>query len=399
MNIFELESELNEIIDHYHENDRFDFKLKEYVDKEELLKDVLAFSNSSEKGNKFIIVGVKKRDKMIIVEEVVQPGDSASIQQLVHNNITPELPVDYIPFKYKDKQLVVLVLKNPTNKPYSFKKNYGKCKENEILIRKGSYKKLISRLDLDRIYSERYHESHFEGEVEIAFFHNLMELDVYVQNEIQLTSDKMKREIEEVIRWKEDLLRSAPIDLIKSDFYHINKDLVPMMPFQGTTYKERSLKTLKSNLAEVHNTYRDEDLYNIYEERSEKVNFYILNNGNRYLEDASIVLKIAKPGLLVADKVYVKPKHSNFLNGTSSDFNSFSHTLMSYPSVEETDEFFVIRENLDDVKHLINTRIFKTDLRIFFSSQLTGGSVNLLFQIFAKNLKIPLEKSLIINVR
>src|SRR5690606_28333047 len=123
-----------------------------------------------------------------------------------------------------------------------------------------------------------------------------------------LPSDEKKQEIEKVIQWKEELQKSAPPHLLKSDYYHIENDITPIMLLQNTTYEERSLNTLRSNLLKVGETYSEEDFYYIYEERSEKVNFYITNNGKEYLEDASIVLKIKKKeGLLVAKELYRKP--------------------------------------------------------------------------------------------
>lgn len=111
----EIENRLEEMIRYYQENDYLDFKLIEYEKNENLVKDVLALSNSFSSGEKFIIIGLKKKENEHIFQEVIDPKDSASIQQLIHQNIIPELNIEYIPFTYEGKKLVVLIIKNPND--------------------------------------------------------------------------------------------------------------------------------------------------------------------------------------------------------------------------------------------------------------------------------------------
>ena len=171
---------IDEIIKYHFEGDYFDFKQEEYKKnkKHELIKDVLALANSDYEGDRFIIIGIHKKDKNTITAfDITDADDSAIIQQIIYENIKPELKIEYIPYEYDEKNLQVLTIKNPINQPYAIKKtihlpeNKGVfLKVDAMKIRKGSFTLDMTLTDLDRIYKKKYNSKpDIEGKIRLAF--------------------------------------------------------------------------------------------------------------------------------------------------------------------------------------------------------------------------------------
>jgi hypothetical protein len=136
-----------------------DFKAKHYPKKgtADLLKDVMAMANSSHKGNKYIILGVKDNPvegRFIVGVQENEVVDSATYQQYVTNNIEPDLSVDVYYVNYNEKTIGVLEITNTTNKPYIIKKNIPGLNEGCCLVRKGSYNSVAKRADYDLFYKK-----------------------------------------------------------------------------------------------------------------------------------------------------------------------------------------------------------------------------------------------------
>lgn len=155
--------EINELIEFHHESEYLDFKREEYNEqnKPNLIKDVLAFANAHSVGDKYIIIGVDKKADGTQLFDILPKLDSANIQQYIHENIVPEIDIAYFPYDYKGHNLMVLQLRDPSDRPYftsknvAFKKGTVLLKENECWIRKGSYQMSASRADFEKIYNSR----------------------------------------------------------------------------------------------------------------------------------------------------------------------------------------------------------------------------------------------------
>lgn len=117
---------IEELIRFSNESEEVDFKAQEFRREQfaELIKDVLAFSNAAFKGDRFIIIGVKKVDGEPVIYPIESTFDAANIQQLIHENIFPGVKVSYDPFNFEGANLVVLTIHNPVDQPYMILKNY-----------------------------------------------------------------------------------------------------------------------------------------------------------------------------------------------------------------------------------------------------------------------------------
>lgn len=393
--------DIDELIKYHHECDFLDFKQEEYNEnnKPHLIKDILAFSNANIKGDRYIIIGVHKKDEDITLFNIESKFDSAHIQQYVHANITPELNIEYFPYTYDGYNLMVLIIKEPSELPYMTQKDvkYPKgavcLKANECWIRKGSYQLTASRSDIDKMYALKVEQSGFIGNVSVTFTKNETDcIEIDCLKNIEYPSDKNRKRIEKIIKDKEELKK------VDNTSYQLSISH-PLMPWQGTTYEERSIETLKKNLEDVDDTYADQDFYYLFEEMGFKLNLDIYNDGINYLEDASIEVKICKiEKLLIADRVhFVHRENSSPYVSYSPRMSSFDE--LNYPTVIENEDYYIIKEDIGNIKHNIKQRVFKTPIRLVIGKISSGTEILLDCRIFGKNLKKTIERELKIIVR
>ncbi len=393
--------DIDELIQYYQEGEFLDFKQEEYNEnnKPNLIKDILAFSNANIKGDRYIIIGVHKKDGHTTLFNIESKLDSANIQQYVHANITPELTIEYSPYPYNGHNLMVLTIKEPTEQPYMTLKDVmysgGKVclKANECWIRKGSYQLTATRKDIDRMYAVKAEQSGFTGNIFITFPETGTDTtEIESLKNLESPSDKNAKELEKIIKHKEELKEKNPFSYQLS----IRQTIIP---WQGTTYEERDLETLKKNLKNIKKTYSDEDFYYLFEKKAFKLNLDICNDGVNYLEDASIEIKIPKiKKLIIADQVhFVQRSNSNPLVPYTPRTPSFDE--LNYPVVKVEKDHFIITEEMGNIKHNIKQQVFKAPLRMAVGSVDSGTEVILYCKIFGKNLKNPIEKEVKIIIK
>ncbi|MCL1914849.1 MAG: ATP-binding protein [Eubacteriaceae bacterium] len=160
--------EIIDLIENHSECEYLDFKLEEYksYDYDELIKDLMAFANSHNKQNKYIIVGIKKKNGKITVKSLSPMTDDAVYQNLISDNLEPSLAFNYLPFEYKNKQLGIFLIdaNNHENRIFQLKKDYVKngvihFKKGDSRIRKGSSTSTLTLLDYKKIYSSHERKS------------------------------------------------------------------------------------------------------------------------------------------------------------------------------------------------------------------------------------------------
>lgn len=146
------------IIDNENESEYLDFKSIQYNKEkfDNMIIDVMSMANSKYSGDKYIILGVKdmqngSKDILGISEKEFY--DSSIIQNIILNNIEPEIDLDYFPIKYNDLLIGVIEIKSINiNKPYMLKKDFKNLKEGLCKVRQGSFNRMAKRDDFDRFY-------------------------------------------------------------------------------------------------------------------------------------------------------------------------------------------------------------------------------------------------------
>lgn len=163
--------ELSKLIEFGYECDYLDFKEKQYSKEKniDLIMDIMAMANSRHNGDKFIIVGVKDRPegkeiKGINPEDFI---DSSNYNQVIHNNIEPDIQFDYFKYEYNSAILGVFRIYGTENKPYMMRKKYERLNEGLCLVRKGSTNSFAKRSDFEYMFLNK-------GEFEIRFLEHAL---------------------------------------------------------------------------------------------------------------------------------------------------------------------------------------------------------------------------------
>ncbi|MFI8715387.1 helix-turn-helix domain-containing protein [Brevibacillus brevis] len=174
--------DLFEIIRYENENIYVDFKRSQYQNNEDFLKDIMAMANANtDVSKRYIIIGVKhspggSREYFSIPTEEFK--DDAIYQDLVRNNIEPEIKFIYRPVEFEGHLLGVFEISECENRPYVMKKKFGTLEQGACYIRRGSQQGRAVRTDLEIMYEERYKKQR-ERDIKHSYLHLLKREFVY----------------------------------------------------------------------------------------------------------------------------------------------------------------------------------------------------------------------------
>lgn len=405
--------ELDYLIESELENTRLDFK-REFYHKEkynELIKDVMAMANAHVEDTKYIIFGVKLlEDGSRSFHSVQNIPDQANIEQLIHNNIEPTIELSFYPHKFKNHQLAILEIQGFNDRPYISKKDYREIKAGDSVIRKGSTTSPMSRDDLDKIYSYSSNTVN-PHKIEVGFDENLetiLEVNAKRYNPDDLPSSKEKNFYKEKLRILKEHIqeehRKNKSSMIPNasmlGIANIGKMFSENRIYEekisiGTDYFGMSIRLseeeLKGRIANVTETYFEDDAYFLQENVAQNLNPYILNNSDNFLEDVYIELYIPTEVGYIFTEHYDKP-----VNGPVPALSN--HLSYMYPNVEIYDDKYVITKSIDTVRHRLKDTLFVNPLKIVYSQEMTGQSVILDYKLHAKNLSEPIKGALKIKI-
>lgn len=152
-----------ELIEYGQETDFCDFKREFYhtSKKGDMIKDILAFANSTIYGDKYIIFNVDDKTRQLCEMKIDSFPDVSEINGLMREYCEPHIGVEVCSFPYKGTNVAYIKISTDcTDKPYLVKKDYvreGKAilQQGQIFIRRNSDNFKANRRDLDAIYESR----------------------------------------------------------------------------------------------------------------------------------------------------------------------------------------------------------------------------------------------------
>ena len=386
------------MIEYESENTSLDFKAEEYGKNNfELIKDVMSMANAHTNRKKYIIVGVKdnpNEDREIIGLKTI--SDQAILENIIQENIEPIIHFKYYKYEFKGKMLGIIEIGDNRNRPYMMKKDNASLKKGDSWIRKGSRQSRVVREDIDKMIQERL--SYIDTkEIKIGIGNNF-EKEQYIKipviNLDEKPSNIEKNRLEELLEKlrsydKEDKKREK-LFLVNKNFGEYLNDSKKIRV--GTNFLGQSVyydeKKILEKIKNVTTEFYDEDYYFLLEENSLKLNFSIYNGTNIFLEDVKIEFKIPKDVFFVAESIPEKPHYDSIGMKLPSSF------IMGYPNVELENNYYIVTEYFDNIRHKDLTRIFSEDLRCCKVRKYKGNKINIKYKISAKNLETPIEGTL-----
>ena len=377
------------------ENTSLDFKGTQYHKEtyDSFIKDIMAMANADGENDKHIIIGVvwddngERQLRGIKKEDFI---DSATFQQIIRENIEPDIYLEYFLHEFENKNFPIFKLSNCSEKPYMMKKQYKNLGKGDSWIRKGTHQDRMIRRDFEIIFNAKYENRGFEGQISLDFLDSgKPELEIKATCDFRLPSQTAKKEIQEAISKKENSNPpQQPYD--RPPFFEAFKIAQGFQNPFYRSYDDMTIDELKKTLGEVEKKYREHDLYAVFEERTTKIKLKITNHGDEYIEDGSIELTFPKKeGLLISPKVFNKPV-------PITDFTTLAYQTPTffYPNVKEIDETIIVKAQVGEIKHNTYTIVFSEPLRIKVAQKLIGDSISIQCKIIGKNIKKPIMKVL-----
>lgn len=389
---------LDDLIEYESENTSLDFKAEEYGKNNfELIKDVMSMANAHSNEKKYIVVGVKdnpNEDREFIGLKNI--SDQAVLENVIQENIEPIIYFKYYKYEFKGKMLGIIEIGDNRDRPYMMKKDNASLKKGDSWIRKGSRQSRVVRDDIDKMIQERL--SYIDTkEIKIGIANNF-EKEHYIEipliNLDEKPSNIERKRLEELLEKLRSYERGdnkrEKVSLVNNNFGEYLNDSKRIRV--GKNFLGQSVyydeKKILEKIKNVTTEFYDEDYYFLLEENSLKLNFSIYNDTNIFLEDVKIEFKIPKDGFFVAERIPEKPQYDSFGGKLPSSF------IMGYPNVEVENNYYIITEYFDNIRHKDLTRIFSEDLRCCKIRKYKGNKINIKYKISAKNLETPIEGTL-----
>ncbi|MFA6371725.1 MAG: ATP-binding protein [Methanothrix sp.] len=388
---------LDDLIKYENEHSGLDFKAIQYTREkyEDFIKDIMSMANADIGEEGYIIIGVKLRNSTerdilgISKEDFI---DSATYQQIISENLEPDINLEYTAYLFESKYLGILKISQCNDQPYMMKKDFGKLKKGDCFIRKGSFQPKMTRQDFDRIMAKKQNNNDFSDAIRIYFSENdqSQEIELSTIGELDYPSERARRKIQAIIGRKKTSAAANSFSLYNSGSLHL---------FGGVPYEDRSIEELEKNLENLKETYHEEDYYYLFELKSHKLNITIMNLGKSYIEDASIQVNICETdGLLIPEKIYPEPEKPSLSSVISPRVNANLFSSLNYPHVENKENRICIYAKIGNIRHLISIDAFVEPIRILLAEKSAGHELLLNCRLFGKNLKEPFETILKIRV-
>lgn len=356
-------------------------------------------ANAPIDSKKYIVVGVKDKpdgEKEFYSVPRESFVDQAIYEQIIRENIEPSIEFSYSPVEVDGNLLGVFEIGPCNNPPYMMKKDFQSLKKGDCYIRRGSQQDRLTRRDLDELLIFRSNQ-YFNGKILIGFDKTFnQKLVVEGKRDMKLPSDIAKEKIEAELEKRKREGEQQP--KIPNVAFRL-ADLAMKNSYQPIPYERRSTEDLERDLENIRETYEKEDLYYIGEEVSHKLNLVLRNNGNHYLEEASIQIRIPNvEEFMVMDCVHKKPSygldalHTVGLNMVPPSMH------MHYPEVEEEDDYIIVKAYIGDLPHQQDTEAFGKLLRVCFGYNSCGKTYKWYYTLYAKNLPNPINGEFTIEV-
>ena len=389
-------NDIDDLIRFENENTGLDFKAEQYLKPkhEALIKDLMAMANANLSSDRYIVVGVKHRPdgtrEYLGIDEK-EFIDSATYHQLIRENVEPEIHFDYQPYRFEGTLLGVFRIYDCVDQPYMMRKQFSSSlRQGDSYIRKGSHQTRMMRQDFDRILLKKS-ESGFTGVIRFGFdvAGTPKEIKIPATDKIKLPSDRAAEKIQAILAE-----RQRPGFTQVEQLYNLAS--MSSLLTGARPYEHRNTDELEENLQKVKETYLKDDLYELYEEKSTKLNLVLINDGDTYVEDTTLKLEIPRlDGLRVATKIHDKPDRSGPFNIPIVRPNIWG---VHYPSVKYHKEYIEVRTSLGALRHGIPTLAFNKPIRMVVENNLIGQKIHLNCVLFGKQLRVPRTETLTIEV-
>lgn len=247
-----MKEEVQELMDCHAEGDYLDFKEENYSkeNKEELVKDLIAFANSHSLRDRFILIGAKEKNNLFdgFSDFDTTLIDESKIQQISTSNIKDDLVIktELIDFNGHSIFAIKIPFSNSSNRPYMAKKQLGRIKENEMFIRRGSSTIAPTKSDLELMLKQNKC-----SKLVVKSYSNKIEEKITLYS----LNGKIRDYRDEMYKYLVD--QSKKVTQLKSKSFNFNNEDF-LVSKDKIEFDEKSKKHLKSWFSHIGIEYSEE---------------------------------------------------------------------------------------------------------------------------------------------
>jgi hypothetical protein len=356
------------------------------------LRDVLALANASVDGNRYIVVGVDFDDKGRKRTHAIDAEDFSgkpSYQSIANEFIEPPIRIRYKPVSFDGTRVGVFEISDCQDRPYMMRADFS-----EQLRRGDAYKRVkdaavkMGRRQLMELFERKFRDSVSAGDIEVGFPGEIIhkKLALPTCDLSAMPSAVASAKLEEMLNIRNVSTNSGSTTMV-ARLTHAR--------LYGTEdpYVDRSPEDIMIELSEIRSRYRHQDDHFLFEDRAQKVQFVVYNQGEEPIVDAS--LSIAFPNhnaFYIADRLPKRPVNDQYVDRTPDE-------IASYPAVTLKDDSVHIMAKIGDIPTGEPIDVFTLPLLVCVGNDLRGRRFGIRYALHGQNLRAPAKGQLKLTFR
>lgn len=398
--------DLSWILDNANETEYVDYKKditihRSEEDKNEFIMDMISFANNPHYEEKYLVYGVvvdpATKEKSFPGINPADFKDGAVYQELIESSVDHRIPFELIFFEHKGIKLAAFRIYN-CSPPYlasldRVDKTTKKIRKDDFWYRAGDHKIKGGREVLEIIYEARAAKKEMDDQKVRVFFEGSRtdQLEVKTVGEFKIPSliraEKIMALIEKERQTRaNERYRKSIQGMIEAPLIYGSRPL-----------DEMTEDELSSEMEKIRSEYVEDDIYEVYELRGNKLQIIVAHDNHTFIDDAIVQVKFQdEEGMLVAPYVAAKPVHDHGWYGIPVTLNAVARGS-TYPTVLSKKPI-TLRTEVSRIEHNIDVPIFVTPPRLAFFEDRAGKEIGVSVEIHARNLPRPIVRKLHLKV-
>jgi hypothetical protein len=356
------------------------------------LRDVLALANASVDGNRYIVVGVDFDDKGRKRTHAIDAEDFSgkpSYQSIANEFVEPPIRIRYKPVSFDGTRVGVFEIGDCQDRPYMMRADFS-----EQLRRGDAYKRVkdaavkMGRRQLMELFERKFRDSVSAGDIEVGFPGEIIhkELALPTCDLSAMPSAVASAKLEEMLTIRNVSTNSGSTTMV-ARLTHAR--------LYGTDdpYVDRSPEDIMMELNDIRSRYRHQDNHFLFEDRAQKLQFVVYNQGEEPIVDAS--LSIAFPNhnaFYIADRLPKRPVNDRYVDRTPDE-------IASYPAVTLKDDSVHVMVKIGDIPTGEPIDVFVSPLLVCVGNDLRGRRFGIRYALHGQNLRAPAKGQLKLTFR
>ncbi len=355
------------------------------------LRDVLALANAPVDGPRYIVVGAEIDVHGRKQTNGVQREDFAkkpTYGALVAEYIEPPIRLRYQPVALDGKNVGVFEIADCQDKPYMMRVDHcERLRRGDAYVRLNNAPIKMGRRQLQALFERKFRDSVSADQLEVGFPGEIIhkEYEVRSSDLSDLPSAVAGSKLRQLMEVQESSKNSGSTTVMARMMH-------ARLFGSDMPYENKSADELLRELSDIERDHVDADHYFMFEQRAQKVQMVVYNQGDDAIEDASLVLTLPNhDDFHVAHRLPKLPDR----NGLYVDRGPAEFDV--YPIVNANAKVTQISTNLGRIPANALVDVFDTPLRVCASSALTQKTISIRFALHGRNLRTPANGKLLLK--